>query len=312
MRIAVFGADGFLGRHLVARLSEVTGNEIIAFDRFNSLARGEMHAFDKLGNVKQLAGDFFNRDDVHYALEGVDIAFHLVSTTNPAVSLHDPLIEVDTNIRASVEFLLSCKNASVGKVVHFSSGGTVYGNVSSKSIKETSPLEPISPYAIAKVTIENFLRYFHEAHGIEYLVYRIANPYGPGQNIHGKQGVIPIFMKRYLENEPIDIYGTGEMVRDYIYIDDLMNMILASYNQQTAYSIYNLGSGEGHTILDIIDAIEKCTPVRPVKNHLPVPLSFVEHNVLNIERFNTEFGVQPKTTLKEGTKKMWEYVSYVS
>lgn len=313
MHVTVFGANGFLGRHLVLRLASMPGVTITAFDRFSSLKRDEAphHPFKNHTNITILPGDFFNRNEIKEALNGADYVFHLISSTTPAASIHDPLVDIDTNIRGTVELLQLCSEANVKKVLYFSSGGTVYGNVDSESIDETVSLAPLSPYAIGKVTIENYLEYFYNTHNLDYISYRIANPYGPGQNIQGKQGVIPIFMRLFSSGEPITIFGDGEMVRDYIYIDDLITMICHSFDKVTAFRAYNIGSGKGVSVNALVKAIEKTSDITPNKHFQPSPPVYVQRSVLNIDRFIEEFDIKPEVKLSEGIERTWKYVKSI-
>lgn len=308
-KIVVFGAGGFIGKHLVEALAATSSNEIVAFDRFSKYQTGVEQPFRGLINVRVISGNFFNREEVASALAGdVDFVFHLISSTNPAASNKDPFIDIDTNVRSSVELLELCVENGVKKIIFPSSGGSVYGDVDENLLREDVLPLPRSPYGIGKLTIEHYLRYFKFSTGLNYVVYRIANPYGPGQNIYGKQGVIPIFMHKFLTKEPLVVYGDGSMVRDYIYIDDLINMILASYSKPNHFSEYNLGSGTGESVNELIAAIEKCSGSSIGKEHVEVPSTFVQKSVLDISRFSNEFGEIPFTPLEEGMRRTWEYV----
>lgn len=312
-KIVVFGADGFLGRHLVTRLSSMTSSAYItAFDKFSSYQVGSGHAYETMPNVHIKPGDFFNRHDVQEALRDSSYAFHLISTTNPATSNDDPFIDLDTNVRSSVEFFELCVEAGVKKVVFFSSGGTVYGDVDSDLISEQMVPRPQSPYGIGKLTIENYLRYFKNKHGLEYIVYRIANPYGPGQNIYGKQGVIPIFMHKFLNKESVTVFGDGNMVRDYLYIDDLVDMITSTYSKNNKYAEYNIGSGNGKTVNDLLKTMENCTGISINKSRIETPPTYVEKSVLDIKRFVDEFGIHPEISLDDGIRRTWDYVKKIS
>ena len=310
-RLVVFGADGFIGKNLVNELAVNQSNHIIAFDRFSSYKNGEKHEFDGHSNVTIVPGDFFNRSDVENVLNKDDYVFHLVSSTNPAASDADPFIDIDTNIRSSVELFEICVEKQIKKVIYPSSGGTVYGDIESDLISEMTPAMPRSPYGIAKLTIEGYLRYFNFRHDLKYIVYRIANPYGVGQNVYGKQGVIPIFMHKYISGEPITIFGNGEMVRDYIYISDLVNSIAKTFKKANKYSEYNLGSGKGSSINELVEAIESIVGKKIIKKYIPAPSTFVEKSVLDNSRFIKEFGIEPKISLTEGIQKTWEYVNNV-
>ncbi len=307
-RIVVLGADGFIGRHLVAELAAPAEDTIVAFDRFALYQGGASHPFASYSNVQVVPGDFFNRDDVAAVVDKADYVFHLVSTTNPATSIHDPLIDIDTNVRGTVELLQLCVAKGVGKIVFVSSGGTVYGDIDSDRIDESTLTAPLSPYAIGKLTIEHYLRYFKFTSGLAYIVYRAANPYGPGQNILGKQGVIPIFMHNVLERRPVTILGDGTMVRDYFYIGDLTQMITSSYAKASEHDVYNLGSGQGTTVNRLVEAIEQCAGYAVDKVYSPMPPTYVQRSVLNIDRFVAEFKMSPATSLDDGLSRTWTHL----
>lgn len=315
MHVTVLGADGFLGRALVTELAKQKDMTITAFSRFSSLARedADSHPFNNLKNVTIVRGDFYNRDEVEGVIKDADYVFHLVSSTTPASSTKDPLVDIDTNLRSSVELFSLCSEHKIKKIIYFSSGGAVYGNTDDEYITESEHLAPVSPYGISKVAIEQYLEYFRQSRNLDYLVYRIANPYGPGQNIFGKQGVIPIFIHHLIDKKPITIYGDGEMVRDYIYIDDLVEMVCQTFNKKTTHRIYNLGSGNGTSINALIKALEASRGGEQAqKEYLPKPATFVNRNVLSIDRFINEFNINPKVALEEGIERTWKYVSEIT
>lgn len=310
-RLVIFGADGFIGRNLVYKLASNKSRQIIAFDRFNGYRKGDQHPFELISNVKIVSGDFFNRSDIYSVLKENDTVFHLVSSTTPATSNADPLIDVDTNIRSSIELFEICVERKIKKVIYPSSGGTVYGDIESDKITELTPTQPRSPYGIGKLTIEGYLRYFKFMHKLDYIVYRIANPYGVGQNIYGKQGVIPIFMHQFLLNKPVTVFGDGEMVRDYIYISDLVNAITETFQNANKYNEYNIGSGQGKSVNEIIKTIEDIVGKKMRKQYIKTPSSYVEKSVLDNSRFIDEFNIYPEVDLTQGIKKTWEYVQGV-
>jgi UDP-glucose 4-epimerase len=307
-RIVILGGDGFIGRHLAVKLASSKKNRVAVFDRFSSYQLGNESFFSNFRNIELITGNFFNRAEVNQALSNVETVFHLVSTTNPATSLNDPLIDVDTNIRSSVELFELCIENKVKKVIFLSSGGTVYGDTDSDQINESTVPRPMSPYAIGKLTIEHYLRYFKSHYGLDYIVYRVANPYGPGQNLHGKQGVVPIFLNHAFNKEPITIFGDGSMVRDYLYISDLVDMISASYSKKNKFSEYNIGSGKGVSINELVKVIEATVGYRLQRKYLNIPDTYVNKIALDTSRFVKEFGLKPGTAIEQGIARTWDYV----
>lgn len=307
-KVVVFGADGFIGRHLVKGLAAQAETEVVAFDRFGGGT--DNHAFTDFKNVHVQAGDFFAEADLKQALHGADYAFHLVSTTNPITANANPLLDIDTNIRGSVRLFELAAEAKVKRVLFLSSGGSVYGDVESPAISEDTLPAPRSPYAIGKLTIEHYLRFFRETRGLDSIVYRVANPYGPGQNFRGKQGVIAIFMYHAMEHEPVTIYGDGSMVRDYVYIDDLVRMLVGSYDKPHQHHMYNLGSGHGRSVNEIVAAIEACSGTSLEQKHIEAPATFVHTSVLDMTRFESEFKIRPQTDLETGLKNTWSYIHH--
>lgn len=299
----VLGANGFIGSHLVDSLIS-GGHSVRAFDRFGSNNLN----FTQNSNIQIVAGNFLNRNDLSEALKDIDYVFHLVSTTTPATAENDPLIDIDTNIRMSVELFEECVEHKVKKVIFASTGGAIYGDVNIEGpISESVNPKPISPYAIGKLTIEHYLRYFNKKFDLPTLVYRISNPYGERHSPTNRQGVIPIFLHHIANNEPITILGDGSMVRDYIYVRDVANLIAQSF-ETSKYELYNLGSGQGVSLNHLVEAIKTVTGRKIQAEQKPKPSTFVQKVVLDTSRFKNEFNIEPTTGLQDGVSKTWDYV----
>lgn len=161
-----------------------------------------------------MEGDLGNHGLIREALEGIDVVFHLASTTLPKTSNDDPGYDVRSNVVDTIQLLEACVDAGVRKVIFASSGGTVYGVPERLPIKEDHPTNPISSYGIVKLTIEKYLGLFHYLYGLDYAALRISNPYGPYQDPAGQQGAISVFLHRILSGQPIAIWGDGEIVRE--------------------------------------------------------------------------------------------------
>lgn len=304
-KILVLGADGFIGSNLVKTLLQKPNTEVIAFDLFRD---GKAKNLDVKENLQLFAGNFLNRDDLERALKGIDYVFHFISLTTPGSSMNDPLIDVETNIKGTIVLLDECVKAGVKKVIFSSSGGSIYGNQDEKAFSETSQTKPISPYAISKLTIENYLEYYRIHRGLDYLVLRYSNPYGPKQNVVGVQGIIPIFLNLVKQDLPITIFGSGKNVRDYMYIDDMVAITEKMFDKKTRFNVYNIGSGKGTTINDVILEIKKATKKEVVVNYFPARDIDVKSVVLNTDKVENEFGNIVHISLEEGIQKTWDWV----
>ena len=295
----VVGANGFIGSHLVDEL-ESLGHEVTAFDRFSS----QRTAYTAVG-VRQIAGDFMNHSDVAEAVAGQQFVFHFVSTTTPATAENDPTLDVRTNIASSIELFQHCVDAGVQKVFFASTGGAIYGNQSGISFAEDTLPLPVSPYAIGKLAIEGYLRYFGVKYGLESISFRISNPYGPGQRANKKQGVIPIFLSRLAQGLPLTMLGDGSMVRDYLYVGDAVRMIAQTVGRSSNESVYNIGSGVGTSIAQLLEIVREVTGHSSPVEYLPEPATFVHRSVLDTSRYRGEFSPGPLLPLREGIERTW-------
>jgi UDP-glucose 4-epimerase len=298
----VLGANGFIGSHVVDLLVEA-GHQVRCFDRFGN----GYSAFKQHKNIQIFKGDFLNRNDLADALSGMQYVFHFISTTTPITAENDPLIDVDTNIRMSIQLFQECAAKKIKKVIFASTGGSVYGCNTGQPVPETFLPQPFSPYAIGKLTIEHYLRYFERKFGLKSVVYRISNPYGARQPLGNKQGVIPIFLQRIAANEPITILGNGSMVRDYIYVEDVARMLVGSF-EKAKQEVYNLGSGQGASVNELVKIIRKTVDRKVRTKKKPKPVTFVDHIVLDTTPFQTEFKMPPKIKLEQGIQKTWKYI----
>ncbi|HSX06265.1 MAG TPA: NAD-dependent epimerase/dehydratase family protein [Candidatus Saccharimonadia bacterium] len=300
----VLGANGFIGSHLVDSLIE-KGHSIRAFDRFGDSRR----RFNDHDHIEVVDGNFLNRDDLKNALNGVEYVFHFISTTTPITAENDPVTDITTNISMSVELLQECVAANVQRVIFASTGGAIYGEYTDGRLlsEDTMPL-PISPYAIGKLTIENYLRYFRVKHGLDSITVRISNPYGERQPVGRKQGVIPIFLERIYDDQPVTVLGDGSMVRDYVYVKDVANIIAQIFDKDHRQGVYNLGSGKGESINELVDAMQQLTGKTVMRETLPVPSTFVKRVVLDTTALQRDFSVAAQTRLADGLKKTWQYI----
>lgn len=236
-----------------------------------------------------------------------DYVYHLVSTTYPATSNKNIQKEISDNIVAAVNFLEACVKNKVKKVVFISSGGTVYGKTFTVPIKEDTITNPINSYGIQKLTIEKLLYLYNYMYNLDYCIIRLANPYGPYQRVHSGLGVISIFINKAVNNEPIRVFGDGNIIRDYIYIDDVISGIINIANYNGSEHIFNLGSGKGLSINEIVDEIEYVLNRTLIVEHVPGRKVDVPVNILDMSRYNNEIGKISYTPLELGIKKTIDF-----
>ena len=249
MNVLILGGDGFIGSHVVDKVVAL-GHHVTVFDRFSyKVSKNLKH---HQGNVRFFSGEFANRDMLRQALEKQDVVFHFICTTNPAVSWNDPFIEVEQNLKDSVQLFELAAQCGVQKVVFPSSGGTIYGPQRGVVTEGTLP-HPFSPYGIVKLSTEYFLNYFKERFGLASDIYRIGNAYGPRQPMGTPQGVIAVWMQTILDDREIQVFGDRETLRDYIFVEDIASLMMHSLNNMGSSDIYNLGSGQGISIMGLLD-----------------------------------------------------------
>jgi UDP-glucose 4-epimerase len=302
MKILVLGGNGFIGSHLVDKLL-IEGNSVRVFDK------NEEHFRPFLPNVEYHLGEFGNRGLLLEALEGIDIVVHLISTTLPKTSNDDPVFDVKSNIIETLFLLEQCVFKKIKKIIFTSSGGTVYGVPEIVPVKEIHPTNPICSYGICKLTIEKYLFLFKQLHGLDFTIIRPSNPYGSRQNPFGIQGAIPVFLGKISQNKPIQIWGNGGIVRDYIYIEDLVNAIYSSIINTTPSNIFNIGSGTGHSLNNLI-AVMKMVTGRDVDVTYAKPRSYdVPEIFMDIGRAKDELNWKPAKSLEFGIQKTWEFIN---
>ncbi|HEY9302001.1 MAG TPA: NAD-dependent epimerase/dehydratase family protein, partial [Phormidium sp.] len=252
MTVLIIGGAGFIGFHLTEHLlSEKCQVRVL------SRKPNPFYALNP--KVDYIFGDYLNESLLKTALQGVDVVYQLVSTTTPSTSNLNIVFDVESNVVGMVRLLELCVEASIRKVIFPSSGGTIYGIPEEVPIHESHPTDPICSYAIAKLTVEKYLRLFHHLYKLDYTILRIANPYGPGQDPSGKIGVIPRFLSQIQANEPIKIWGDGTIVRDYIYVLDVVKALYNAMQLVSEEKVFNIGSGRGTSLNELINIIKQVT-----------------------------------------------------
>ncbi|WAH60327.1 NAD-dependent epimerase/dehydratase family protein [Pseudomonas silvicola] len=299
-RCIILGASGFIG----SRLCEVLGSKM---PNLKAFGRNPLYP-EAFKQCRWIEGDFSDVNQVSNAIADCDTVIHLVNATTPASANVNRVADLEANVVSTLNLLDACVNSGVKKVIFISSGGTVYGVPSVVPTPESAPNDPITAYGVSKLTIEKYLSLYHHLYGLDYCVLRVANPYGPYQTNKKNQGVIAAFFRHIIHDEPIDVWGDGSVVRDYVYIDDVVNAIeLALFNSYKE-KIFNIGSGRGVSIKEIIASLEAVVGSSIDVNYLPGRNMDVPVSVLDVSRASRDLGWAPKISFDEGIRNTFDWI----
>ncbi|MEP9375077.1 NAD-dependent epimerase/dehydratase family protein [Aquabacter sp. CN5-332] len=301
IRCLIMGGGGFLGVHLANALAR-QGAVVRAFGR----APADPLELD--GRVHWNSGRFEDPEATTEAVRGQEIVFHLLSSSVPGSPGQIPAFDLETNVLGTLRFLDICNAAAVRRIVFASSGGTVYGPADTYPISETAPTHPISAYGVGKLAIEKYLGLYHHLYGLEYIALRIANAYGPLQSILKRQGVVAAMLDHALAGKPLKIWGTGEVVRDFVHIDDVVSAFLWAATYGGPHRVMNVGSGTGLSINQVANDIEAITGTAKLsRNYHAGRTADVPINILDISLITRETPWRPRRTWLDGlhTTAQW-------
>ena len=291
----VLGGGGFLGINLCRRLASA-GHRVRAFGRRCLFP-------EALEKIEWYQGDFCDPTALAAAIETYDIVFHLVHTTTPHSANLDMAKDVQQNVVSSLALFDISRSLGVKRVMFVSSGGTIYGVPDQVPTPETAPTEPITAYGVGMLAIEKYLALHQRLHGLQYRILRVANPFGPFQVPVKNQGVISALMSHAISKETIEIWGDGSVVRDYIYVDDVTDALEAAMRDQSDARIFNIGSGQGRSLLEIIDAVERLMSIKLKIAWKPGRSVDVPKSILAIDRARDILKWAPRTPFDEGLEK---------
>lgn len=294
----VTGGAGFIGSHLVERLLE-RGWEVRILDNFSSGSRERAAALRERAEV--LDGDIRSERDCRKACEGVDTVFHMAAIASVASSVADPAYSHDVNVGGTLNMLMAARDLGVRRLV-FSSSAAVYGNVEVAPTDEEQPIRPESPYASGKACGELYCRNFHSLYGLETVVLRYFNVFGPGQSaVSGYAAVIPAFVEAAARLEVPVIYGDGRQTRDFVYVSNVVDAnVRAALAEGVAGETFNVAGGQAITLLDLLEELSVITRRHIRPEFRPGREGEVRHSRADIRRARERLGYSPSVALGEG------------
>lgn len=302
MRVLITGAAGFLGAALANRLAQ--GENLVY--GLDDLSAGDPKKL--VEEVKFSMGDVNDRTRLWTMLQDVDCVYHLAAKVSVPESVLYPREYNTVNVGGTVTLMEAMRDVGVHRVV-FVSSGTVYGNQPEQPVKENAVPNPRSPYAVSKLSAEYYVRTIGALWGIETVCLRVFNAYGPGQRspaVHTP--VIPGFLRQAWENGTIVIHGDGKQTRDYIYVDDVVNaMVAAADAPDISQMTFNIGSGSETSIQELVHEVLEVTGGNPEVVNNPRNEGGLSRLCGDIHLAREKLGYDPKVTLQEGLKRTLEY-----
>ncbi len=304
MKALVTGGAGFIGSHVADALL-AGGHSVEILDNLSTGKRERVPAGAVLREVDVRDGDAVRR--VVEAFRP-DVVCHQAAQASVAVSTREPILDAQVNVLGSIHLMQACVAFKVGRFVFASTGGAIYGEVpEGQRASETTKPAPASPYACSKFATEAYLEAFRIEHGLAYTVLRYANVYGPRQDPHGEAGVVAIFARRLLANEPIQVNarvkeGDDGCVRDYVYIDDVVDANLRAARGEIAARVANVASGGATTTLELAERLKRATGSRSAIGRAPRRPGDLQRSVLQPAP-----GSKPPVPLEEGLRRTLDW-----
>ena len=305
MRILITGGAGFIGSNITdAYLA--AGHDVAVVDDLSSGSADNVDPRARWYRVDIRDAAL----DAIFAEERPEVVCHHAAQVSVRRSVESPQTDADVNVLGSLNVFEAARRHGTRRIVFASTGGAIYGEQTGPPADETHPCRPRSPYAVAKLAIEHYLDYFRVTFGLEAVVLRYANVYGPRQDPHGEAGVVAIFMQRILAGLAPTIFGDGEQVRDFVYVEDVVAANLAALRAAVAaedMAIFNIGTGRATSVNALWRVIQPLARPRVGAYHEPVRSGDVRRSVLDPSRAAGQLGWRPAVGIEEGLARTWAW-----
>ncbi len=287
----VTGGGGFIGSHLVDALADDC--DVRVLDDFSTGSRENLPE-----GVTLVDGDVRDREAVAEAVDGVDAVFHLAAVVSVDRSVEAPLESHAVNVDGTLAVLDSARRADA-RVVAVSSAA-VYGDPSEVPTPESAPLEPLSPYGVDKLAVDQYARLYADLYGLPAVVVRPFNVYGPRQSASDYSGVVSVFLERALAGDPIPVHGDGEQTRDFLHVSDAVDGLVAAAESDATGEAFNLGTGRQVSVNDLAAAVKAVTDSDAPVRHTDPRSGDVRHSCADVGKAHRTLGFEPSVRLREG------------
>jgi UDP-glucose 4-epimerase len=305
MRILVTGGAGFIGSHIVDACIDA-GHQVVVVDDLSTGTRANLNIRARWYQVDLRSGEL----DAVVAAERPDVISHQAAQVSVKRSVDDPVLDASINVVGTLRLLEAARRHGVARIVFASTGGAIYGEIEEGVADENHPCRPVSPYAIAKLSVEHYLESYRLAHGLETVVLRYANVYGPRQDPHGEAGVVAIFIRKILAGLRPTIFGDGEYVRDYVFVDDVVRANLTALTLplgRRTPDVFNIATGVPTTVNALWQALAAIAGTRLDPVSAAPRAGDVRRSVLDPTRAKRELSFAPDVGLPEGLARTWAW-----
>lgn len=303
MNILVTGGAGFIGSHLVEKLLSVGDRARVLDD----LSTGKRENLPHHNALEIVEGDIRDAGLVGRCMEGMNAVVHLAAVASVQASIDDPIRTHQVNFDGTLNLLEASHRYGVKRFLYACSAA-VYGDTASIPVSEDIAPNPLSPYAVDKLTGEYYLLYYHRKYNLAATSFRFFNIYGPRQDPSSPySGVISIFMDRLQRDQPVTVFGDGAQTRDFVYVADLAELLArAAHETEGVGGVFNVGTGMRHSLLQLLGHLEKLSGKRIERRHEPPRLGDIQHSCADVSRLKQVFGSAPATPFDQGLKKLLE------
>lgn len=295
-KVLITGGAGFIGSHIADKLLE-NNYSVVVLDNLSSGTKKNLQNSNQL----KLFQINIEKDDLEeiFAREKPDYVIHLAAQTSVNYSISNTYFDADINIMATIRLLDICKKYNIKKFITASSAA-VYGNPTYLPIDENHPTNPMSPYGLSKLTMEKYI----QLSGVPYIIFRFSNAYGPRQKSSKESGVVAIFDKAMKENLPINIYGNGTQIRDFIYVEDIANICIKALKSDVQNEIINFSTNKGVTLNELFTEMSKIYDYKQAPNYLPERIGDIKDSILANKKVVRLFHNVNFTDLSDGLKSL--------
>lgn len=301
MKVLLTGGAGFIGSNVSDRLL-ASGHKVVIVDNLSSGKEEnvpEDATFYKLDIRDEELAEVFEK-------EQPDVVDHHAAQMSVVRSVEDPMYDGEVNVLGSLRLMEHSRKVGVKKFIYASTGGAVYGDPEELPATESTPLRPLCPYGISKHTVEHYLELYQRTYGIDYVVLRYPNVYGPRQDPHGEAGVVAIFNKRILHGERPTIFGDGTKTRDYVFVGDIVeaNMLALASNYN---GILNLGRGAEVTDYQVFEAVRDALGAEIEPIYAEKRPGEIERICLDSSKAQQVLGWKPKVAFRDGVEQAAQF-----